>query len=241
MKRLKTMSEPQNENKIIFLLKSMKSEYVEDTLKKGRFCFNHPAIFNKWEKTVSAQYDRWDAHSSYKATNLVYAPIIGEQNGTPIYGKVMPLADKAIIHEQSKIVKHSPICCFRMVEENEAILTKSGTIHYSLGETADRIINEFGHDSFVLILAVPFLERMLEKYRNSICGPIVYKNTLNDYDFQVPEQFKDRVEQLLRKDEQYSWQKEYRIVLPPTKNSPVFAELGSIEDIAISGKIADLR
>lgn len=226
-------------NKIIFLLKTMKHEYVEETMKKGRFCFNHPTVFNKWEKVDSAQYDRWDAHSAYNADHLIFAPIIGEKDGKPVYGKIQKLADKAIIHEQSKPVKHSPICCFRYVEKHEVIIEDDGII-FSLGNTADRIIKEFGHDSFIMIQALPFLKRIRSNYQ-CYCGDVVYKDTLNDYDFDVPDQIKDHVEQLFRKDKSFEWQKEYRVVLTPTDNSPVFIELGSIEDIAISGSLSLLR
>lgn len=229
----------ESENKILFFLKSMKCKYVDDILKYGRFCFNHPAIFNKWESKKDAQYDPWDAHSVYEATHLIFAPIIDEKDGIPVYGEVHKLADKGIVRTQSAVANKSSICCFRMVEEHEVSFDENH-IFYTLGETADKIINEFGHDSYILIQAAPFLERIRQKY-SCYCGAVVYRNTLNDYEFQVPEQEKDFVEQLFRKDVKYEWQKEYRIVLPPSDNNPVFIELGSIEDIAICGKISDLR
>lgn len=234
------MSKTEKENRIVLLLKSMKNEYVNDTLTKGRFCFNHPVAFNMWESKDAAQYDPWDAHSVYDATHLVYAPIIGKKDGMPVYGKLKKFADNAVIREQSGTVKHSPICCFRLIEENEVTCVENG-IKFSLGEIADRIINEFGHDSYVMIWAAPFIERVQKQCPSSLLGAVAYHDKLNNYQFPVPEEIKERVEQLFRKDERYSWQKEYRIALPPTKNSPVFLELGSIEDIAISGKIADLR
>lgn len=230
----------EKENKVVFLLKSMKNEYVKDTLTKGRFCFNHPSIFNKWESKDAAQYDPWDAHSAYDITHVVYAPIIGEKDGMPVYGKGDILTDQAIIHEQSNVAKHSPFCCFRFIEEKEVTWLEDGC-EFSLGEIADRIINEFEHDSYIIIQAVPFIERVRKQCPESILGPVVYHDRLNDYEFSVPDGIKERVEQLFRKDERYSWQKEYRIVLPPTMTSQVFLELGSIEDIAICGKIADLR
>lgn len=227
-------------NSFPLLFKSMKSEYVEDTLKKGRFCFNHPAVFNRWESPNAAQYDPWDAYSAYTVTHLVFAPIIGEENGMPIYGKGKRIADKAVVHTQTDDVKRSPVCCFRMIEEQEVTLLDN-SVEFSLGKIADRIINEFEHDSYIMIWAKPFLERVQQKCPNLLCGAVVYKNTLNDYDFHVSDSIEETVEQLFRKNEQYSWQKEYRIVLPPTKDSPVFVELGSIEDIAVGGKIFDLK
>lgn len=218
----------------------MKTKFVEDSLKKGKFCFNHPAAFNKWESKDAAQYDPWDAHSAHHATHLMYAPIVGEKDGDPIYGKMQKFADSAIVRLQTSSVKHSPICCFRMIEEHE-VTSEEEYLNISLGNTADRIIKEFGHDSYLLIQASPFMERLKQHNITVLAGPVVYKDTLNDYEFQVPEQFKDVVEQLFRKDERYEWQKEFRFVLPPSQTSPVFIELGSIEDIAISGKIMDLK
>lgn len=224
---------------IVFLLKSMKQEYIEETMKKGRFCFNHPGVFNKWENTDSAQADKWDAHSAYEATHLIYAPIIGEKDGIPMYGEVKKLADKGIVRVQSNLVKHIPICCFRMVERSEIMPLDDGFL-FSLGETADRIMREFGHDSYIIIRSEPLIQRLREKYKVSY-GMVVYKDVLNDYEFEVGEEKKDVVEQLFRKDEKFKWQKEFRFTLPPTPNSPVFVEIGSIEDIAKCGKISDLR
>lgn len=228
-----------SEELILFLLKTMKAKHIDDTMKKGRFCFCYPSVFNKWEKPDSAQYDRWDAHSAHNATHLVYAPIVGERNGLPVYGKVQKLADKAIVRVQTEEVRCSPICCFRMVEEHE-VKCLYGGIDFSLGENASRIISEFGHDAYIMVEAKPFLDRLQEMH-TCFAGPVVYKDTTNDHEFDVPDQYKDLVEQLFRKDERFLWQKEYRIVLPPCKESPFFVELGSIEDIAIRGMLSDLQ
>lgn len=233
------MSAPINEARIRFFLKTTKSKHVKDMMEKGEFCFVHPTVFSKWETKDSAQYDKWEAYSAYEATHMVYAPIIGEKDGKPIYGPVKQFADRGIIREQSEEATHTPICCFRMVEDNEVTIHKMQVV-YSLGKTADRIQNEFGHDAYIMIQATPFLERLQAKYW-CISGNVVYKNTLNDYEFQVPERYKDIVEQLFRKDEAFAWQKEYRIILSPSNESPVFVELGSIKDIAICGSISDLR
>ena len=91
------MEEKKDDDQIIFLLKSMKKQYVEDTMHKGLFCFNHPTLFSQWEDANAAQYDRWEAQSAFEATYLVAAPIIGEKNGMPIYGQGKKIADKAAI------------------------------------------------------------------------------------------------------------------------------------------------
>jgi len=232
----------QEDNRILFFLKSMKSKHVEETMKKGRFCFSHPCTFNKSAGNSPAQFDKWDGHSCSVASHLVFAPIEKEDEHGIVYGKLRPLAKKAIIHMQMGEAKHTPICCFRMIEKDEVSFDyEAKALIYSLGKTADRIINEFGHDSYIIIQAEPFIER-LKKENDFLCGAIIYKDILQPGMFQIEDQYQELAEQLYRKDNIFSWQKEYRFALvPPTKDSPVFVEIGSIEDIAFSGKIADLR
>lgn len=230
------------EETILFLMKTMKNKHIEDTMKNGRFCFSHPSIFEKWEDKNSARHDRWDGYSSIIAENLVYAPILSGDDEEEIYGEVKPLAEKAQLHLQSGAAQHTPICCFRMVEESEVEIDhKTKSISFSLGDIADRIKNEFGHDSYVLIHAPSFVER-LHKRHSFLRGKVIYKDTMKIGEISTDEKFGELAEQIFRKDKRFEWQKEYRIALiPPTENSPIFVEIGSIEDIAISGKIADLR
>lgn len=229
------------DKKIVFLLKTLKSEYLESTMKKGRFCFNPPSVFNRWEDTNTAQYDKWDGHSCEIADKVLIAPIIQEDENGVVYGEVKALSNKAIIHTQSTKAKQTPICCFRSVDENEiAFDADTQTLTYSLGNIAERIINEFGHDSFILILIEPFIERIKQKY-SLLCGSVIYKNIANDMPISVDERYQELTEELFRKDEKYMWQKEFRIALTdPTTDKPFFIELGSIEDIAISGRMEEL-
>ena len=230
----------EEEAKMLFLLKTMKAKHVEDTMKKGRFCFNHPGVFNKWERQDSAQFDAWDAHSARYVRHVIFAPILEEREGLfPLYGEPQKLADEAVMRFQSNYVKHSPICCFRIVDEDEVVIG-ADSFSFSLGDIVDRIMTEFGHDSYVMINARAFHERLYEK-TNFIARFVTYRDTTNDYEFKAPAEYKDIIEQLFRKDERFEWQKEYRIVLPPSEDSPVFVELGSIKDIAFCGKISDLR
>ena len=231
-----TMKEKKDDEQIVFLLKTMKKKYVEDTMTKGRFCFNHPAVFSQWEDINAAQYDRWEAQSAFEATYLVYAPIIGEKNGMPIYGQGKKIADKAIVHMQTDLAKNSPICCFRTVNKNEVEFL-GNEIKYTLGSTARRIQKEFGHDAFVMIQLMPFIERLKSSVDSFIAMKVAYCDLINDYPFNVEKKNREIVEQLFRKDKKYEWQKEYRIVLPPSQDTPVFVEIGSIEDIAVSGDL----
>lgn len=233
------MLDDQND-KIIFLLKTMKKEYLEDTMKKGRFCFCHPSVFSQWEDTNAAQFDHWEAHSAYEAIHVVFAPIIGEkENGMPIYGPGKKIAEKGIVRTQTDFVRYSPICCFRAIDQSEVEMFKDG-IYYSLGDIANRIMLEFGHDSYIIIQAVPFLERLKRAVNFTIAMAVVYEDVLNNYHFNVEEKFKEMVEQLFRKDKKYKWQKEYRIVLPPSKETKTIIEMGSIEDIAVCGNLKEL-
>ena len=213
-------------------------------MKKGRFCFNHPTVFSEWEEKEAAQYDCWEAHSSHEAKDVMIFPMIGEnENGTPIYGAGKKLCDQAIIHEQLESVKHTPICCFRAIEKEE-VKYENGKLIYTLGETAKRIRNEFGHDSFVLIQAVPFIERIEKTLGSRLVGrgSVIYKDVLNDNEFpHIDDKYQDEVQQLFRKDIKYEWQKEYRLTLQPSKESRILIEIGSIEDIAISRNIDDLE
>ena len=208
-------------------------------VKQGRFCFNHPVTFNKWEDKGSAQYDKWDSHSAYEVTHVVIAPLLRDDPDGIEYGEPIKLTDRAILHEQSSVVKQTPICCFRMVTENEVVFHRK-SMSYSLGDIADRIHQEFGHDSYVMIQAVPFLERM-KRHGVQISGGVIYSDLLNEQEIDVPRDQRDFVDQLFRKDKKYEWQKEYRLALSPSTNNPVFLEIGSIEDIAFWGKLSDLR
>lgn len=228
------------EDEIILLLKTMKKEYLHDTMTKGRFCFNHPTVFSKWENKDAAQYDRWEAHDAYEANNLVFYPIIGEKDGIPIYGQGRKTIDKAVIHKQSVTAMNTPICCFRCITQNECVIGEDSII-YSLGDTADRIMQEFGHDTFIIIRITPLFERLEKAIGSFIAMDVAYHDTLNSHLFNVDEQYKGIAEQLFRKDKKYEWQREYRIALPPTESSPIIVEIGSIEDIAICGDITDLR
>ena len=117
------------------------------------------------------------------------------------------------------------------------------TMAFSLGDVADRICNEFGHDAYIMIAAKPFLERIKEQFSSILWGPVTYKNVLQIGEIPLNGKCRDIAEQLLRKDKKFEWQKEFRVaLLNPTKETPVFVKLGSIEDIVVGyGNVKDLR
>ena len=71
---------------------------------------------------------------------------------------------------------------------------------------------------------------------------VVYLDYINDYPFlPLSSEDKEIVEQVFRKDKIFDWHKEYRIALSPTDKSCVFRTIGSIEKMAVSGMIKDLK
>lgn len=230
----------QENRKIITLFKSMKHEYLEDTMKEGKFCFCHPTVFNRWEDRESAQYDRWEGHSSVEAIDLYVAPIVSEkEDGTIVYGKILKLADRGIVHTQTGEAKHTPICCFRMIEQEDVEIIDEKHFSFSINGTEERIMKEFGHDTFVLIQIAPFLERIRKTVPSCYTGAVVYQDTMNKSPFTLDDKHQEIAEQIYRKDERFSWQKEYRIALEPAIEEKTFVKIGSIEDIAISGRMED--
>ena len=234
------------DDKILFLLKTTKHMYLDDTLTKGRFCFNQPAVFSKWEDESAAQADQWEAHDAYEAIDFIAYPIIGEKDGAPLYGEGVKNQNKVIIHMQDDEVARSFICCFRLVTAQEVTIEQDNVV-YSLGPIADRIIKEFDHDTYIMVPVTEFLKRLTDKIRSDYMqGTVVYADLFNNTElhFNGPENLQYTAEQLFRKDTRFAWQQEFRIALPPDPNvvgPRKFVEIGSIKDIAYYGKISDLR
>lgn len=224
---------------ILFLIKTMKHQYLESTLKQGRFCFNLPNVFNQSIDLKSAQQDKYDSYLSSSIQHLVVAPIISAPGQAIKYGKSNLISDHATIHYISDVVKQTPLCSFRKVEATD-IESKYDVFFFCLGSTVDRIKEEFGHDAFILIWNVPAFFNRLSKITSYFAKSIHY----GDIDLQY-QRFLDSVkfEQkiMFQKSEDYAWQKEFRIILPPIDMGPQFVEIGSIEDIAWGGDVEDLR
>ena len=226
--------------KVLFLLKTMENKYLSDTMGKGRFCFCHPHVFSSWENSEAAQYDRWEGHSAFEARHIVVAPIVSEEPGRLVYGEGKVLAEKGIVRLQTDVAKNTPICCFRTVDETE-LTCSAGKRTYSLGNTVDRIKEEFHHDTYIMIRFEPFIERIQKVKSFCLAGNVIYCDLLNDYQNEVENVDHETIEQLFRKDEKYTWQKEFRIILRPDKEEKKIVDMGSLVDIAICGHIDELR
>lgn len=227
-------------SKIVFLLKTMESKYLSDTMGKGRFCFCHSNVFSCWEDSKAAQYDRWEGHSAFEANYIVFAPIVREEPGKIVYGEGNILTDEGIVRLQTDIAKKTPICCFRAVDDSELTCIAGETV-YSLGKTVDRIKQEFHHDAFVLIGFDPFIDRVRKVNCFRLAGNVIYQDLLNDYPYEIDETDREIMEQLFRKDEKYAWQKEFRIILHPDENEKKLVDIGSLADISVYGRIDELK
>ena len=227
-------------DEIVFLLKTLKKEHLETTLKKGQFCFSFPSIFHSPTNLNSAQQDLWDSYSFSSIRNLVIAPIISDNESEIKYGSIRKLADTAEMHELSAISKLNPLCSFRKVEKNDIIWAKNAFI-FSLGDLVEKIKSEFGHDAFILI-AFPeiFIDRISKQY-SCFARSIHYGKLDKNFNKLIYESNFEQIK-MFQKSAEYAWQKEYRIILSPRKGEgPQLIEIGSIEDIAIGGSIDDLK
>ena len=230
----------EEDSKIIFLLKTMKSKYVEDTLKTGAFCFNSPNCFISSNDLYPAQNDTLDSHLTSNVMQVQMFPILSKDANGIHYGDPKLVAAKAQIHEISTVSMHTPMCCFRRILEEDMVECENGSI-LKLGNLVDRIKNEFGHDSYILILRPGDLLDKIEKISSVFARRIHYgdinpefQEFLDKCEFPQAEMFQKRID--------YAWQKEFRIILPAQESTdPKIIQIGSIEDIAVSGYIDDLR
>lgn len=89
------------EDNVLFLCKSMESQFLESTIKEGKFCFNHPTIFNEWKEKESAQYDKWDAHATYELSRIVVNPPVDAKKGKPDLEAGIQIPVKGELHLQN--------------------------------------------------------------------------------------------------------------------------------------------
>ncbi len=228
----------QEDKKIPFLIKTLKQEFLDSTM-KGRFCFNYPHAFNSDKSSTGGQNDIWDSQICQKIRNIVIAEC--HDDGT--YGPVMPLADEAIMHKMSWISAHTPFCCFRKAEQCDFEII-DGCIHYHIEKQwIERIKTEFKQDRFIVIFNP---EEFIKRFEGRvICRSIHYG--FADMEF---EHFVDTCsipqKEMFQKGIEYAWQKEFRLIsLFPDedihKEQRKMTYIGSIEDIADCGDIDDLE
>lgn len=230
----------EEDKRIECLIKTMKKEHLDSTLKKGTFCFNFPTVFNSPNNLAPAQQDRWDSYLSFYATKIYYAPIISEDKDGIHYGPSKKVSDGARIHQRSNVSMYTPLCSFRKVEKDD-LVEKYGATFFRLGDTVDRIKNELGHDAFVFILYPHAFVKRISKISPCFARSIHYGELdgefwefLDSYNFNQKEMFQKSVD--------YAWQKEFRIIIAPTNNTgPQIINIGSIEDIAFGGDLETLR
>lgn len=231
----------EEDKKIVFLVKTMKKKYLEDTLQKGNLCFNVPGEFNSFDNGLAVgQQDEWDSHLNFDAKYILYAPIISEDDSKIHYGTPIKIADSAPIHKISGISKCTPLCSFRKVEKTD-LVEKYGAIFFRLDNIVDRIRTELGHDAFIFISSpyelVKRISNKIPYFARSIhYGEIDsdFQKFLDAHNFEQKEMFQKRID--------YAWQKEFRVIIEPTEETDrKIISIGSIEDIAFGGDLEMLR
>lgn len=230
----------EEDQKIVFLVKTMNKKHLNDTLNRGTLCFNFPTVFNSSPDLAAAQQDEWDSHLSFDAMHIMYAPIISEDENGIHYGTAKKLADKTRLHQISGTSKATPLCSFRKVEEAD-IVQKYDAAFFRLGNTVDRIKNEFGHDAFILIRQPYALIKRISKVTLCFARSIHYGEIDADFqEFLATHELEQK--EMFQKSSEYAWQKEFRVIIKPRiASGSQIIEVGSIEDIAFGGDIEELR
>ena len=227
------------DNRILFLMKSLKSDYLESTM-NGQFYFSYPDTFTSDNSDLGeGQRDRWDSHLSVHSPEEFFIAPIGEDGKSNIEQRIVLSRNKPV-HIISETSEHTPMCCFRKVEECD-IEQYGSAIRFRLGNVVDRIQSEFkGHDSFILIIQWKEFLRRLEVQTTYFARSIHYGDVDEEYIRFYNETDMLQAE-MFQKDEKYRWEKEFRIILPADPEKPKFVNIGSIRDIAICGKLESLR
>lgn len=227
------------DNRIVFLMKSLKSDFLESTM-NGQFYFSYPDAFTSNNSDLGeGQHDRWDSHLSIQSPKEFFKAPIGEDGKININHRIV-LSRGNPLHIISKTSKQTPMCCFRKVEECD-IEQYGSAIRFRLGNVVDRIQSEFkDHDSFILIIYWKEFLRRLEAKTTYFSRSIHYGDVDKAYIRFYNETDMIQAE-MFQKDEKYRWEKEFRIILPSDSEKPKFVNVGSIRDIAICGKLESLR
>lgn len=227
------------DNKIAFLMKSLKNDFLESTM-NGQFYFSYPDTFTNANSDLGeGQQDRWDSHLSVQSPKEFFMVPIGEDGKLDIEHRIV-LSRNEPVHIISETSEHTPMCCFRKVEECD-IEQYGSAIRFRLGNIVDRIHSEFkGHDSFILIINWKEFLRRLEAQTTYFARSIHYGDVDEDY-IRFYNDTDMLQAEMFQKDEKYRWEKEFRIILPVDSEKLKFVNVGSIRDIAISGKLESLQ
>jgi len=239
LKKIKWCFDEEDAN-IIFLLKTLKKEHLDDTLHNGTFCFNCPTMFNASQGLLVGQQDRYDSYETTSAIQVTLWPIVSESGGKVCYGSPQCIAKTAKVRMITETSRKTPMCCFRKVKEEDLIKLETSSI-LKLGNLVDRIMTEFGHDAYILVLRPRTLLERLRQNTFYFARSIHYGEKDCRYQEFLDKYPCDQVE-MFQKDNTYAWQREFRIILPAGESSGKrFITLGSIEDIAIGGDVEQLR
>ena len=204
-------------------IKLGKSEHMYNYVKKGEIRFSPAMIFTKMEEGNDKIADRYEGSLHYPISHLVAAPIIGEKDdGTPIYGKIFKIADKADLRLTNRTIQSIPFHCLYSYDfpPINAVIRL---------ENYENIIEEFpDYDSAVIIYNVPeFLNRIESNYE-IYCNYVMYTDVTPSEDDIV-----NQIHLLFYKRKTFEQQKEFRIALLKLRiEEAKNYNIGSIEDIA---------
>ena len=223
------------EKDIHFLLKTTKSEYIQNSMQNGVFYFNRPEFFSNNNNGLNkAQEDKYDSFITADIINVYYSEL---SNGN--YEKPKKLCDKATLRLRSNDTDSMGICCFRKVTFKD-LIPHDGNYILRLGDTVDRIKEEFGHDAFILIVYPDDFIHRVSNVCNCFGRSVDYGRLDGEY---VSKIFSKNLVHLslFQKRIEYAWQKEYRIIKDVFEDKDKFISIGSIEDIALSDHIDVLK
>ena len=229
-----------------FFIKFTRAEWAEEIKNEGKLFFNPAYKFFSSPHYSSGQYDPWDSHVNMDVKHLVYAPIIQENKNGIKYGQGKVLADEARVHYLDNRNKKIPICCFRMVFSSDI---KDSVLRFD-NKLYEQVRNEFPQYNYFVLFCFP--NALFDMLKKSKWGDKAYgqgvrygdamgfdrlklgeeKETANKYPYL----------QMFNKEEQFSYQQEFRLILPTEQwDEGGSIEIGSLEHVVVVGKIEQLK
>lgn len=203
-------------------IKLGKSDHMLSYIKNGELRFSPAKVFVEMQEGNDKIADRYEGTLHYPISHLVAAPIIGDENGMPIYGKVFKIADTAELRLTNKTIQKIPFHCLYCY--NNAPINAVVRL-----ENYDQIVKEFPeYDSAVIICRViEFLERIKAKFE-VYCNHVVYTDVTP-----TESEIENQIHILFYKRKMFEQQKEFRIALPKLRIEEAHNyQIGSMEDIA---------